>query len=716
MNKGILSFFFGFGNTFLTNFYFYLSKFEFLYIIVYMKGENTRIVNYRGFGLCAVIFISTIFFVVKSFDNIFYTIPLCLLFVAVVLYFGIKKSFGKLIFSIVSFVVILVSLLISIFTYQDTSLSQEKVYITCRVDCIYATYDNSVSVIASSVNVDNTSKYGRILVTIYGESDIEVGDKLSFDSKVKSYDAISLSMSKSKLYKNNVRYYAYTSSEDMSITSGNLTISEKLKLKTKNNLIESMGDKIGGLAYALLYGDKALIETGIYDNFRQTGTAHLLAISGLHISLIIGIVYFFVNKAKIKNYFKFLIMFIFLFVYCYLCQFSISVVRASIMGLTLIGCKLFGKRYDSLNSLAFSLCIILLISPLSLFDVGLLLSYTAVLAIILFSRTLDKVKFPNKIVRKIVLSMFMTTVITIMAYPITASYFGTLPLYSVITNVIIIPIFSIAFASLFVTNIFALIGLKFLLVIPQILFTFIIRIIDFVSELPFAVLEVGGISLGICLLFYILAFVLSKFVMLKSKIKVVSCFVICIFCASIFIGNLAITTNKCGVYTGTEYSFLIESVGKHYIVSPKLSKSYVYNIKTDLDSKGIYALDAIIFSESDTVEVKLLQNFLEYYNCTVYVPTSSSMIDNLESSGVKYIIYETVSLAGNVYLSTDAVGNKTFTKVNVNGTTFVYAFSRLTSQNFDDLGYSIDYVYTNKDFDSINIKNIINDERYINCR
>lgn len=680
-----------------------------------MEGEKQRIINYRSFGLSAIIFVSTIFFVVGCFSSLWYILPLCLMFVGLTLYFGIKRSFGKLIFVIVTYVLIIASLMLNIFLYEDKSLDDNKHLVECRVDAIYATYENSTSVIASGISVSGNKKFGRILVTVYGDESIEIGDKITFESKVKGYKVLDIALNKANLYKNNIKYYASASS--ITIAKGNLTPSEKLKLKTKSNLISVMGERVGGLAYALLYGDRAMIETEIYDNFRQSGTAHLLAISGLHISLIISIVYFLISKIKTKNIVKFFIMFAFLFVYDYLCEFAVSVVRASIMGLTLIACKLFGKRYDSLSSLGLSLCIILLFSPLSLYDVGLLLSYAAVLAIILFSRTLDKVKFPNNIVRSVITTMFITTVVTIFTYPITANYFRTLPIYSVITNLVVIPLFTLGFGLLFVTNILALIGLKFLLYLPKIFFSIIIVITDFVANLPLATLKVGGISIGVCLLIYVGLFVISRFVMLKNKTKVVSCFVIFAVCVSIVVGNYCYSLTKCGVYTGNYSSSIIESGGKKYLVNPKLSRSYIYNLRSSLNSKDIYELDAIIFSPNTNAEVKMLQNFLEYFDAKVLVASSSLMIDNLKSSGVVYEVYdEGIALGGNVQVSVDSVDGIKFTKIVVNGTVFAFGAQKASSENFSALGYYIDYLETNKDISSPNIKHILNDEMYINCR
>ena len=118
-----------------------------------------------------------------------------------------------------------------------------------------------------------------------------------------------------------------------------------------------------------------------------------------------------------------------------------------------------------------------------------------------------------------------------------------------------------------------------------------------------------------------------------------------------------------------------------------------------------------------SAEVKMIQNFLDYFDAKVLVASSSLMIDNLKSSGVVYEVYdEGISLGGNVQVSVDSVGGIKFTKIVVNGTVFAFGAQKASSENFNSLDYNIDYLETNKDISSPNIKHILNDEMYINCR
>ncbi len=603
-------------------------------------------------------------------------------------------------------------LLLSVFTYNDFSVNNQKVKFDCRVDSIYSSYDSSISVIASNVKINDKKVSGKVFVTIYSLDEISIGDKLTFDGVAKSYDVFYLVKNNFSFYKNNIKYRVSTNVDKLTITSGKMTFVESYKETTKANLINIMGKDVGGVSYALLFGDKTLIDGDIYNLFRASGTSHLLAISGLHISIIIGLVYFLIRKLRIKNLYKFLIMLAFLGVYCYLCGFAVSVCRASIMGLVMIGSKLIGKRYDSLNALGFAGMIILLFSPLSIFSAGFLLSFGAVLAIILFSKALDKVKFPHNIVRKIVTTMFITFVVTIFTYPITASFFREIALYSVFANLIIIPLFSVGFVCVFAFHLLAYIGLGFLLYVPKIIFQIIFAINNFFVSLPFAVIKASGVSLLVAVLIYLLLFVISRFVMLKTKIKVISCFVIFLICATIMLANGIGQYNTSYAYFG-EFgnSAVFVNQNKNYLVSPKLSSTYAYNTKRELRQKDILNIDGIIFTKDDNFEVKLLQNFMKDFGSPmIYVPKGHPAIANLKSTQIDFVEYDDgVILDGNIYICIDNVFGDSLTSIVICDTCFAFAGKDFDITN-DSNAY--DYLVYNGQMQSDNDK-IITDTRYI---
>ncbi len=680
-----------------------------------METNDKRVINFRAFALGAAVMVGTIFFVFSMFQSMWYLLPLVLCLLGLGLYFGIKKSFGKLIYAFSVFAITLGILLLSVFTYNDNSVNDKYFSVSCRVESVYYVDVEKTTVIAEKVKLNGKRKYGKLLLSIYDAEEIKIGNELKFSGKVKSLDIMELAKGSYNLYKSNVKYKASIAYDKVHVTKGKLSLLESYKEQTKSKLLTFMGDRVGGVAYAMLFGDKALIDQDIYNQFKSSGTLHLIAVSGLNISIIIGIIYFLINKLRIKNLFKFLIMSIFLLIYCYLCEWTPSVVRSAIMGLVLTVSHMAGKKYDGLNSLGFAAMIILLIKPLSLYDVGFLLSFMAVLAIILFSKALDKVKFPNNIVRKVVTTMFLTMVITLFTYPITASFFRELALYSVFANLLVIPLFSLAYVLVFVLHLLSFIGLGVLLEVPKGVFNFIFMLTEFFEGLPWAVVRVTGLGLLVSLLMYLIAFVVSRFVMIKTQTKVISCFVIFVICATMVLGNNISLHNQRYITFATRYcDGIVRASGQNYLVGAKISRNTNFGLKQELLSQDITSIDGMIFASYDNFEVKHLENFLRYFNnCTIYVPQGHSAIAGLKSSGLKYIVYSSgVYLKGNIYISSEVLGGVEGISLATNGKRIVFA-KNLTLLDAESMTYEIDYLYCKEDIANALVGKVIYDNKTI---
>ena len=136
-----------------------------------------------------------------------------------------------------------------------------------------------------------------------------------------------------------------------------------------------------GLVKTIFVGDKSMLDEEIKNTFSNVGIAHLLAISGLHISIIVAILSLILDKLKAKRVVKLVVMFVLLLLYCYVCNFSPSVVRASLMSLMFLFSGVMGEKYDKVNAMSFSAILILIVKPLYIFDAGFLLTYFCVFSI-----------------------------------------------------------------------------------------------------------------------------------------------------------------------------------------------------------------------------------------------------------------------------------------------------------------------------------------------
>jgi competence protein ComEC len=145
------------------------------------------------------------------------------------------------------------------------------------------------------------------------------------------------------------------------------------------------------LLSGFLLGETRDIPEDIYDMFRDTGTVHLLVVSGSNVWLVVGIIFALLSLLRVPKIPTTIITLICIFIFSNLVHNDPPVVRAGIMAsVVLLGVLLY-KDVQMINLVSFSALVILLFSPLFLFDVGFQLSFASVFAIVLLVPKLSEV-------------------------------------------------------------------------------------------------------------------------------------------------------------------------------------------------------------------------------------------------------------------------------------------------------------------------------------
>ena len=204
----------------------------------------------------------------------------------------------------------------------------------------------------------------------------------------------------------------------------------------------------GGEAYAVVaamaLGDKSALTQELRDIYAITGASHILALSGLHLSIIFMLLTLLFGS----RFFTFLPSYLFTFTsvwsFVFLVGIPVSVVRSATM-LTVYALLSLGHRDKmSVNTLAFTALLVLIVSPLSLFDIGFQMSYLSVFAILLMVPLSERL-FPvgylmtHRVIRWLWGMVAVSCAAQIGVAPLVAYYFGRLPVYFLLTNFIVIP-------------------------------------------------------------------------------------------------------------------------------------------------------------------------------------------------------------------------------------------------------------------------------------
>jgi competence protein ComEC len=197
-----------------------------------------------------------------------------------------------------------------------------------------------------------------------------------------------------------------------------------------------LSDKEAGTLIAMLLGEKYLLDDEIKKLYQENGISHVLAISGLHVSLIGLFVFGLLKRLKCPILPATFLTIFFIYSYGVLTNFSVSTNRAVVMMVIFLLSPLIGKTYDMLSSMALSALIILLQNPLQLFSAGFLLSYGAMLGIATVLPCLKRL-FPSK--NPVGNALLISVGAQLATAPFILYFFYQLPVYSVITNLIILP-------------------------------------------------------------------------------------------------------------------------------------------------------------------------------------------------------------------------------------------------------------------------------------
>lgn len=199
-----------------------------------------------------------------------------------------------------------------------------------------------------------------------------------------------------------------------------------------------------GLLQAMLLGEKSGLKKEQKELYQSGGISHILAISGLHISLVGMLLYQFLRKKKRSYPFSAAVSGSFMVVYGFLTGFGVSAKRAVFMFLVYLGAEVLGESYDVVSALALAGILILAEQPLQLFQCGFQLSFLSVGAVALVYPALQK-KCGWK--NKAALSLLSGVSVTLVTLPCTLYWFYEWMPYALFLNLIVIPLVPVVFLS-----------------------------------------------------------------------------------------------------------------------------------------------------------------------------------------------------------------------------------------------------------------------------
>jgi competence protein ComEC len=212
------------------------------------------------------------------------------------------------------------------------------------------------------------------------------------------------------------------------------------------------GEMETSIAEALLIGYRDDLDRDLVQAYSNTGVVHIIAVSGMHLGLIYGLLMFLLkglNRNKRLKIIKAVLIITLLWLFSLLTGASASVLRAVLMFTCIAGGDLLGKKGNIYNSMAFSAVALLFFNPFLLWDVGFQLSYAAVLSIVLFMKPIyNWFAIQNKLLDGLWKLNALTLSAQILTLPLCMYHFHQAPTLFLITNLIAVPLSSLVLYAL----------------------------------------------------------------------------------------------------------------------------------------------------------------------------------------------------------------------------------------------------------------------------
>ncbi len=354
-----------------------------------------------------------------------------------------------------------------------------------------------LSLVNCRIQAGGTTAYaGRVLVYLSGVADYPVGADLSLSGTIYPVEtSTNPGQFDSSLYYGAKGVSCSVFAEDAQILALHSSPLREGLLQLKKRLGEVydvvLGEEDAGVIRAMVLGEKSELDSETKNLYQKNGISHLLAISGLHISLI-GMGLYRILRRLTGYYLPSGIPTILMIAaYGWMTGASVSALRAVIMCALMVAADLVGRSYDMLTAMGVAAIILLISSPLNSRQSGFLLSFGAVLGIALLT-PLWRLYHPRQ--GRLVQALSVSLSVLAVTFPVLLCAFSEYSLYSILLNLLVIPLMSVLMVAAVFCGLTGLlsVGAAWVVALPcRLILLFYRKMGELCLTLPGAVLSIG---------------------------------------------------------------------------------------------------------------------------------------------------------------------------------------------------------------------------------
>jgi len=443
-------------------------------------------------------------------------------------------------------------------------------------------------------------------------SALQIGDRVNFSGTVYKTDSSSFL----NYYKSVGIYLGAYSVKNFSAEAPEhrpiAYYTDLLRRNISDSLMHDFDSKNASFMVSLLTGNKDYLDDEMYDNFIEAGIVHIMAVSGLHLSVWVAFFSLFIDFSGKKGKLMAIIMIAFTVFMMNFASFTGSVKRAGAMTVLYFIGKFLGRKADGLNSLGFAAVCALLFNPFGALDISFLLSFLSTLGIILMGIPLSERLIKRlgnvgqksrKLLSVLITSASLSLSVTLFVFPVSVIVLGGVSFASPLSN--ILTFFAVS-PLLLLTGFYPLLRFipvlsPFTALIMKGLSGYIIRVAEIMSDLPLAYVSTRFENLA---LWFMAAFGLLIIAMLLYKFDRVLMRATAIISAGVFLLSFSVNNytalDKCKitVYGENRGSCAVVSLNGRGVLIGFDGDTYDGSEIAEDAELGRIKIDAAFFTES----------------------------------------------------------------------------------------------------------------------
>jgi competence protein ComEC len=297
-----------------------------------------------------------------------------------------------------------------------------------------------LTVMVSELYDISDSVSGLVLVNSFLYPEYRVGDRVDIKCQLNAPQAFEDFAYDKYLARYNI-YTVCNFANIQLIDKGQASLLDGIKSQLESSLNRSIAEPHVSVLQALVIGNRRGIPESVLDDVSSAGLSHIIAISGMHIAIIVMVIMYLSIFFGLIREKAFWVALVFIVFYIAMIGFPASAARGAIMALLVLYAGVIGRLNYSINAILFAAAVMLMVNPkLLLYDIGFQLSFMAVLGI-MYLMPILKNKFASWPGSRSLKNIIIVTLSAqIMTLPLIVYYFHNFSVLSVVSNILVLPI------------------------------------------------------------------------------------------------------------------------------------------------------------------------------------------------------------------------------------------------------------------------------------